>query len=252
MQKVVSSCNSNNLRIVTFASCLFLIVPLDYRVHPHAQGHKPSYHSTSCIEYGIGAVVSPYGIYGSMIFNEKPSMSSKVLATIRRDTIWFNESKTPYPCFGRTLVISHNDEFGLPILEFSPDSLWVKVSLDCRKKENPSTGWISINSRLHLKLWPDFFSEEGVAIYFMKDEWIQFYSVADSTKSISYKLVYDRKSPDYSMRVRKVLGRWMEVDLETPSTFMIPPEEQKDIQKIRVWIQFLDENDRPKVWYYWD
>ncbi len=175
----------------------------------------------------------------------------------------FGGSDTSEDMYPRLLEIERVDEYGMPVLSFSPDSQWVEVSLDCRQLNNPPSAWLNIanakRSNIQVKSWTTFFGYDW-AIQFLCDSIMAFYSQPNDASRIFPRLTPqadDSTSVDYCMRVLKTAGPWMQVYLESPSTF----EGDEDARHARyksanpppkVWIRYLDGRGRPRVWYLWD
>jgi hypothetical protein len=205
-------------------------------------------------EYGIGiasvAVASDIPLY----FNEHPFSSAAKVAYINDDTLIFLKSNKSVRSYGQ-MVETSEEEIGFPVLKYSADSQWVKVTLNANLKKNPPVGWIHRYTKgLKVRSWTEIFGKTG-RLFFIKGEWRAFYSKPSMNSRIRVKL-YERKSlPNYSMYRQEIRGRWMQVELETPSSSCSSNEDVfKEFgvipQKRLVWIQFLDQNYRPRIFYY--
>ena len=200
------------------------------------------------IEYGIG-FVGP----GQFKVFSKPSIHSKVLAQVQSYDIKFadrlkSESQIPY-----CIEIVYNDVYGFPILAYSTDSAWINISLDCRKKTNPPTGWVNVKEvSPDVILWGSYWTR-GFSINFIDNNPIAFY---DSMRGGLINIHHQMKqfdSSSYHMLVEVVKGNWMKVTVESPE----PPSDmdEKDVIselgihyfRTQVWIRFLDDNGRPRV-----
>ncbi len=160
----------------------------------------------------------------------------------------------------RLIEVYRVDEYGLPILDFSSDSEWVRVSLDCRKITNPPSAWLrTVDSNkvtIPIKSWAHFF-EVDWPVVFHCDSLMAFYSDSNETARIFPKLRGHPGEPDYCMRVLSTSGKWMHVYLESPSTFMTDHEARHARYETtdsppKVWIRYLDDHGRPRIWYLWD
>jgi hypothetical protein len=152
------------------------------------------------------------------------------------------------------------DEQALPILSISSDSLWIQVSLDCRIRHNPPTAWLyyyhGLDIGAKIKSWTDFFVVDQ-AVIFICDSMRAFYATRNIDKAVFPKLDGDSAHPDYSMRVIRTSGQWMEVYLYTPSDFPSSEEPKEARSKSknlppRYWIRYLDDQGRPRIWYLWE
>ena len=156
----------------------------------------------------------------------------------------------------RLIEVYRVDEYGLPVLAFSADSDWAEVSLDCKQLQDPPTAWVKVGGPIRVKFWSDFFGPDW-ALVFNCDTVRAFYSRPDEGYRILPKLAGDPDNPDYCLRVLKVFGEWMEVYLESPSTFMEDLQTRQARYKSakpppKLWIKYLDETGRPRVWYLWE
>ena len=204
-------------------------------------------------EYGIGIATtkSPYTV--PLFFNAEPSASSSKVAYYHNDTLAFSRTRDTVRSFDQMVEIAY-DEIGFPILQYTPDSQWVKVTLDCHNIKNPPVGWLQRNNRdLIVRSWTEVLGKAD-EFFFIKAEWRSFYS-KPSVKALIRPKLYQRKSvASYNMYRRQIKGRWMQVDLETPTSFCRSEAEVlQDFgvlpKKRTVWIQFLDGRLRPKIFY---
>ena len=200
---------------------------------------------------GIATTKSPYTV--PLFFNERPSTSSAKIAYFHNDSLIFLKSEDTIRSFDQMMEVSY-EEIGFPILGYSADSQWVKVTLDCRELKRPPVGWVHRKTEdLIFRSWTDVFSQMN-PFFFINGEWRTFYSEPSTSKRIHPKL-YKRKSlPNYFMYRRRIHGRWMEVNLESPTSFCRSDEEVLQEfgvlpKKQIVWIQFLDKTLRPRIFY---
>ncbi len=206
------------------------------------------------IEYGVGYVSAQIPFPDSMIVYSEASFGSTQIAVVQSCTIRVLSPRKTFDCSETTIPVVYNDEYGFPIIGFSPDSSWIKISLDCRNRISPVTGWVSRRTRwLELALWGDWF-RKGMPVYFRQPQWNAFYSQPDTALEVKPVLVVRDSMPDYCMRVVKTVGDWMEVDLQTPSTFELSPEEiaRQNTATYRVWIRYFGRESGLRIWYFWD
>ncbi len=200
-------------------------------------------------EYGIAVatVESPY--HTQLVFHLHPTKTADTVALFMADTIAFVREKKNVHAFERMIELSYH-EIGFPILEFSPDSEWVRVSLNCHDLESTTTGWLWIRSTgLRVLSWSEILPDKG-ALFFLNPHQLEFYSVAEIASRIHPDLV-GGDSPDYQLYPIRIDARWMLVELETPSSFC-KEENEQGVKPTRraVWIEFLDKQNRPRVFYY--
>lgn len=205
-------------------------------------------------EYGVGiaSIESPYQV--ELIFYASPSKQSGSVAFFHAESLTFTKSNSTVRSFGQMIEISY-DDIGFPVLAVSPDSQWVKVSLDCHDLKNKSIGWIPKRTAgLSVQSWAEILSNRS-ALFFMKSDWISFYARPDKSTRVHPKLIRQGSSPNYQLYRKQVTGRWMQVELETPSSFCKTEEDVLKEYGVKptkqvVWIQFLDERNRPRIFYY--
>ena len=206
-------------------------------------------------EYGIGiaSVISPYQV--PLYFFEQPSTSSQKISYFNYDTLIFYKTKDTVRSFDQMIEISY-EEIGFPILGYSGDSQWVKLSLNCKKNKVPTIGWIKKNTHnIIFRSWTQILSKAH-RLFFIKKKLRLFYSDSANTIPVNPK-IYSCKSdstPNYYMERKSIKGRWMLVELESPSAFCRTDadvlEEYGTLpKKYLVWIEFLDEQMRPLIFY---
>ena len=211
---------------------------------PPNRGHR---------EYGMGIATtkSPYTV--PLSFNERPFPASLKVAYFHNDTLVFLKAMDTVRSFDRMVEIGY-DEIGFPILGYSSDSQWVKVSLDCHAVKNPPVGWLQRNTKdLTIRSWTDVLSKENV-FHFINAERRSFYSRPSAEALIRPKLYEQNSRASYNMYRGQIKGRWMQVELETPSSFCRSDEENLQEfgvlpKKQTVWIQFLDARLRPLIFF---
>jgi len=170
------------------------------------------------------------------------------------------KDRTSQDASTRMIEVERVDEYALAILSFTPDSLWAQVSLDCRILQNPPVAWLYLYDAnavgAKVKSWTNFFLVDQ-AVVFTSESGRAFYADATARNPVFPTLAGDSSNPDYSMRVIRTSGPWMEVYLYSPSDFpsMDDPKEVRAKSKNpppRFWIRYLDERGRPRIWYLWD
>ncbi len=205
-------------------------------------------------EYGVGiaSVESPYQV--KLTFYTSPSKHSSRVAFFQAESLTFAKNNLTVRSFDQMVEISY-DDIGFPVLAFSPDSQWVKVSLDCHDLKNKNIGWIPRQTAgLKVQSWTEILSNRS-AFFFMKPDWITFYARPDKSTQVHPTLNPQGSSPSYQLYRKQIKGRWMQVELETPSSLgkteddVLKEYGVKPTKRV-VWIQFLDERNRPRIFYY--
>lgn len=158
--------------------------------------------------------------------------------------------------FSRLIEVTRVDEYGMPVLSYSPDSEWVNVALDCRVFINPPSAWLNVSdtrkAEIRIKSWANFFPPEFF-VDFLCDSMMAFYS-----RPVIETRIFPKLQRDFCMRVIKSSGPWMQVYLESPCTFMLDfpkPEHTSNKSKNpspKVWIKYLDNRGSPRIWCLWD
>jgi hypothetical protein len=205
-------------------------------------------------EYGVGiaSVESPYQT--ALTFYDSSSMQSDTVAFFQAESLTFTKSRSTVRSFDQMIEISYSD-IGFPVLAFNPDSQWVKVSLDCHDLSSTRFGWIPTQTPgLNVQSWTTILSDRG-PFFFMRPDWMLFYARPDKSTRVHPKLIRQGSSPHYQLYRREVRGRWMQVECESPSSFCMT---EKDVMREYgvtptrevVWIQFLDERNRPRIFYH--
>lgn len=213
-------------------------------------------------EYGTGLVAfrtyseGPPGTSSGGIllsFYSNPSERSSKVAVLRSDSLTLVTTGESFSLYQRALEYGY-EEVGFPILEFTADSSWVRVSLDCWDMKNSSTAWLPISSQdLRVFSWTDILGRAD-AFFFLRERWIQFYSSSDTTTPVDIQLASRYARPNYSMYLKQLRGDWMQVEVETPSSYCYSEEEVLEMFGVRprkktVWIRFLDERGRPRIFF---
>jgi hypothetical protein len=218
-------------------------------------GYGQFYHPEK-VEFGIGYFATNVPFPDSVVFYSKPTTASTRVAVFSADTLTLLPSGAKTQIAEGTIEIVHNDVYGFPILQLTSDSHWARVVFDCRKENASESGWADISNIEEIlsrwQLWAHFFKPDE-AVSFLFDSCMAFYSHPDDSHQIFPKLVENSEGDDYCMRVINTSGTWMQVFLETPSTFMSDSEEiQKNHNSKnpppKVWIKYLDEHGRPRIW----
>lgn len=140
----------------------------------------------------------------------------------------------------RILDLSEASEYALPVLALSPDSTWMKISLDCRIFSNPPSAWVSVSDAkdegMRIASWSNYFSLHS-SVVFLCDSMSVFFAYPDSEFKIARKDLKISTRTSRTMEVLTYSDVWMMVRVT-------PPVADRDT----VWIQYLDKHGRPRVW----
>ncbi len=211
-------------------------------------------------EYGVGLVgvrvlpdQPPGTLSGeSLVFYSSPSEDSPRAAVLRGDSLEFRMGRS-VPFYESALEYAYEDA-GFPILEFTRDSSWIRVSLNCWDTDNKTAGWIRSSAKgIQVLSWSEIISQREV-FFFLKAEWIRFFSGPDPATEVQIQLASQYSRLNYSVYRERIQGEWMLVELETPSSHCYSEEEVVEMfgvkpKKRTVWIRFLDERRRPMIFY---
>jgi len=212
-------------------------------------------------EYGVGLVgvrvlpdQPPGTLSGeSLVFYSSPSEESPKAAVLHGDSLKFTTGRSVSFFYESALEYAYEDA-GFPILEFTRDSSWIKVSLNCWDTENRTTGWVRSSTKgIQVLSWTEIISQREV-FFFLKSELIHFFTGPDPATEVQIQLASQYSRPNYSVYRKRIQGEWMLVELETPSSYCYSEEEVVEMfgvkpKKRTVWIRFLDERRRPTIFY---
>jgi len=203
-------------------------------------------------EYGVGIVayedMPNYSCVDTIY--AKPNLNSEIVAVLNNRELCFNAPKdTCVFSFGQMIEYSYEIP-GFAILSFNVDSSWAKVTLDPWDKLTSKTGWIHVKKlKTAPILWSDIIPRKN-PLFFINPDSIRLFTKPDYNYEVEIILeVYDNSDRlDYEMHPLVVEGRWMKVEVLTPSQYCKskPPESKVDT----LWIEYLSKSLRPKVFYY--
>lgn len=204
--------------------------------------------SYRCTEYGIGILGLRYGHHdGAVVLFDSPDSLSDTIAVWHRDSIRFADGDSAV--LSRATMLEYDYEIvGFPVLEFSEDTTWVRITHDCNDSLGKTDAWIRVNREMHdVRTWTEILSEH--LLFFRDPEDVRFYAKVKDTSQLALSLAHYERSGrlDYIMYPQTIEGSWMEVVVETPSTYCKDADNPK---RIRTWIRFLDEKNRPLVYFY--
>lgn len=209
------------------------------------------------VEYGLGYLDAAVAQPDSLTFYRSPSLGSGALAFLQSNRVRYAGQLQWLSAYPLCIEVIPREAYGLPILGFSPDSQWVKVSLDCRVLHNPPVGWVwRVSPHLRATLWGGSW-QAGCPLHFRESVSETFFEAAYGRPVAVRKILPEFNPSDYCMRLLEIQGRWMKVLIQTPT----PPLGEDDevpltgavkTYQVEAWIQFLDESGRPRVWPIYD
>ncbi len=104
--------------------------------------------------------------------------------------------------------------------------------------------WVRLDSTVELHRWGAWLRESP--LFFRDGVSADFFA---APRGARYPVVLPGgEEPDYIMHPKRVSGQWMQVEVVTPSDYCV--EDTARRRKETVWIRFLDQANRPRVWYY--
>lgn len=144
--------------------------------------------------------------------------------------------------FSSGMVEYDAEKLGLPIITINNN--WVKVFCFYDYDKEPVYGWVK-TSKINYHLWDKFLINKE--LFFINDSEIAFYNAFKGNQinvSIS-KNEYGRLN--YIMKPLERKENWLKVKLIFPKNIVVITDNDPFIE---VWINYLDEKNFPKVWFY--
>ena len=200
-------------------------------------------------EFGIGVVK-----YAAMetytaadVIRTAPSRTADTVAVLRADSLCFHGARPCARSYDRMIEFEY-EIAGWAVLGFSSDSGWAFVTLAPGDSAGP-TGWVELRGEeVRVQLWSEILTT--VPLFFLRPAHIGFFGGPDSAASLSRTLArhpeYERV--DYIMNPLERRGRWLRVELLSPSPMCVFPE--PNVVPDTVWIEYLRPDGRPRVFYY--
>jgi len=139
---------------------------------------------------------------------------------------------------------------GLPLLEVAPGRdapEWLHVHYATGPRGDPLTGWVRFEpDHVDVLFWSDRLRQ--VPLFFAYEDSIAFHSAPDGP-AVTLRLapLEGTELFDYIMYPLEVDGPWMRVEVVTPSNYCFDPVAPR---RDTAWVRYLDEGERPRVWYY--
>lgn len=152
------------------------------------------------------------------------------------------------------------EEQALPVLRSAPDGCWLEVSFAFDGDGEPRTGWVDRDHPgLEYHSWDGWLREQG-ALFFADPDSITFFTAPDgdprerplepTAGSLGFDYAMYPVSPDAGSRSAGG-ERWMEVRVVSPSDHCSDPDSAPESSlEERVWIRYLTDAGRPRVWYF--
>jgi hypothetical protein len=150
-------------------------------------------------------------------------------------------------------VDTYGLEFDYEVQGLAADSvtgMWVRVLYGLHADGSPRRGWAPLeDGRTRFRLWREILLERPL---FFRDEADLAFHDRPGGHRIAVELARRAPDPssafDYRLEPLAVDGRWMKARLVTPDG-SCDPDVGPEREHI-VWIEYLDAEARPRVWYY--
>lgn len=141
------------------------------------------------------------------------------------------------------------EELGLPVDSLAPGGDWVRVTYGFTAAA-PRYGWVRREEgRTRLILWERELIEGGRHLFHLGPaEEMALYDRPGGERVRVEITTAEGSIPDHRLEPLEVVGRWMKVRVVTPDN-SCQFDEGPTREEI-VWIEYLDERGRPRVWYY--
>lgn len=203
-------------------------------------------------EFGIGVVGYPRaesrGIRG--VVYGQPSISADLIATFGDRELCYTDRRDCLFLFDRTIEYTY--EIGSwAILGFDSDSSWARVSLDPFGVDSVSQGWVPMSSAGNRPiLWSELLPTKW--LFFLWPDSAQFYDdpSPDSPRAIELTPRSGPRKYDYSLIPLRVEGRWMEVEVASPSPTVCRSGEPPEVRRDTAWIPYLSLEGRPRTFFF--
>jgi hypothetical protein len=199
-------------------------------------------------EFGIGVVryAEMYNYQARDVILSAPDATADTVALLNRDELCIVGLDGCVRSYQGMIEFDYEVP-GFAILGFSPDSGWVNVTLDPGAREGALTGWIQLRPpAVRPVLWSDLLAER--AQFFIRPADIRFYARPGGDTPVRLPLTRQGDRLDYILHPLAAQGRWLQVEVESPSTFCRRPAPAA--RRDTVWIEYLTETMRPRVFFY--
>lgn len=202
-------------------------------------------------EYGVGVVryEAMYTYSARDAVRAQPHVNSDTVAILDGANLCFVTQAECVRSYER--MIEYDYEIpGFAILSFNPDSSWARVTLNPYDRKDPPVGWVRLDrDSVSAVLWSDLLPQQYY-MFFLKRSEIRFYTRPDTTAPVDLALESHESSSrlDYGMQPLSVDGRFLRVELYSPSPYCVTPE--PEVRPDTLWIEYLSEDLRPRIFFY--
>lgn len=138
------------------------------------------------------------------------------------------------------------EENGLPVDTLAGEGNWARVIHATDRTGAPRFGWVRMSERARIETWPQVLLQQS--LFFRRPDSLAFHAAPDGdTVSLEIRTGDTADGLDYSMMPLRTIDDWMQVVVTSPSDYCAEiPAARADT----VWIRYLDERGRPRVWYF--
>lgn len=186
----------------------------------------------------------------TVIIRNAPTDEAAVIARwIHRygdDGTWEYRLETNEERMSRNDIEWSYEENGLPVDTIAGNDNWARVIHATDATGAARFGWVRISDRTRIEPWPQVLLQQSV--FFRRPDSLVFRATPDGdTVSLEIRTGDTADGLDYAMMPLRVVDEWMQVAVTSPSDFCTEvPAARADT----VWIRYLDERRRPRVWYF--
>ena len=181
----------------------------------------------------------------------EPRGDSAVIARfiLRTDSMTWGFDLESAPPVESNLLEYGYEELGLPADSAPRADGWVRVVHGFGADSTPRTGWVRlVADDVAYQAWSDILPEN--VLFFLSDADIRFRDAPDG-RTVALPLHAEGSGADrrldYILHPLEARGDWLRVRAVTPSDYCFDPPSPRDTT---VWIRYLDERGRPRVWYH--
>lgn len=205
-------------------------------------------------EFGVGVVryADMYRYEARDVIYAAPDRAADTVAVLDREELCFHPAGECGRSYQRMIEFDYEVP-GFAILGFNEDSSWARVTLDPYDSVAPPEGWVELpppnvfrTSDVRAVLWRDLLPEHP--LFFLRSDDIRFYARAGSGTPARVALATTGQRLDYLLYPLTARGRWLQVEVESPSTFCRDPIPAA--RRDTLWIEYLTEDMRPRVFFF--
>lgn len=184
----------------------------------------------------------------TLLIRNAPTQEAAVVARwIHRygmDWTWEYRMETAEAGLWRNDVEWSYEESGLPIDTVAAEGAWVRVLYALDPGGDARLGWVRAGEGTRTEHWTAVLPEQN--LFFRHADSLAFH-VEPEGQRVWLDIASGDDGPDYIMRPLRVADSWMQVVVTTPSDYCL---DAPVVRSDTVWVRYLDDRGRPRVWYY--